>query len=94
MFGGARKAADDNMAALHARYIRLHTRKHASMHLHSHTHKVCDIYCFSTATGFVNAPQCYVIRILPVFLCSTFVAMWPVKNPAELADGPTLYVRC
>ena len=63
---------------LHSGLVRVHARKytpafmfphpHTRTHTEMHTHRpICNTYCFSTASnGSANAPQCYVIRTLPV----------------------------
>jgi hypothetical protein len=45
------------------------TRKHA----HTHTHKYVIFIAFPRKRWFVNAPQCYVIRILLVLLLLIYV---------------------
>jgi hypothetical protein len=70
---GAREAADDYRDALHAGLVRRHARKHSSGHVHPHQHAWA---CSLTRTQrnikyfllFHNAPQCYVIRTLPLLL--------------------------
>jgi hypothetical protein len=38
-------------------------------HTHTHTHRICNTYCLYPANnGCTNAPQCYIIRTLPVLL--------------------------
>ena len=61
-YGGARGVNWKNDGALHAGLVRLHACKHTPApvhpHLHSHTHthththilRICNTYCFSTAT--------------------------------------------
>ena len=46
----------------HTVYVRTHPRMHTQT-------EIRNTYCFSTTNnGFVHAPQCYVIRKLPLFL--------------------------
>jgi hypothetical protein len=47
---------------------RLHPCTHAPLAPHKHARaEICNTYCFSTGNnGLMNAPQCYVIRTLPV----------------------------
>ena len=63
-------AADDYGCALHAGLVRIHARKHTLAPVHStYTHTHTNMYyllLFHYNSGFVNAPQCYVIRMLPV----------------------------
>ena len=60
----------DKQGYMHARaYTRPRARPHARARAHTHTHtQMSNIYCFSTATitGERNAPQCYIVLILPV----------------------------
>jgi hypothetical protein len=49
-----------------ARWIRVH----ACTHAHTHTHKYA-ILVFHSNSCFVNAPQCYIIRTLPLFYLVT-----------------------
>jgi hypothetical protein len=43
---------------------------------------------FNGNNGYVNAPQCYVIRTLPVFLCSLFEGFFDVfKRVVAFSDG-------
>jgi hypothetical protein len=61
-------------AALHAGLVRLHAPLHPPPpHTHTHT-EICNIYCFPTATitSWI-APQCYVIRTLPLVLDVTML---------------------
>jgi len=60
------QATDDcGACALHGGYLRLHT------HTHTHTHSLNMQYSllFHYNNGYANAPQCYVIRTLPVASC-------------------------
>jgi hypothetical protein len=52
-------------------------RAHA--HTHTHTHKVCNLLLFHGNNDFENAPQCCVIRTLPVLLYHIFGAKYNVK---------------
>jgi hypothetical protein len=51
------RATDDNVAHAHCM---LDTEGYR------HTVKICNTYCFILQQWFLNAPQCYVIRTLPV----------------------------
>ena len=52
---------------------RMHTPTRSGTHIHSHTRKHARtgqyvILIFHNNNGLVNAPQCYVVRTLPVLL--------------------------
>jgi hypothetical protein len=59
------------LARLYAR-IRTRTPMHPGTHMHARTHARASMYThtlrFHDSNGFVNAPQCYVIRTLPMLL--------------------------
>ena len=75
---------------LHSR-THMHTSPHPGTHTHAsiragactqthtHTHKVCNLLLFHGNNDFENAPQCYVIRTLPVLLYHIFGAKYNVK---------------
>ena len=49
-----------------------HSRARAATHIrvrmHTHTHTHTEIFSVCDDSGFVNAPQCYVTRTVPVLL--------------------------
>ena len=74
--GGAREDADGNMTGRgHTPASMQHTdtltQAHATKHnvaiASTHT-KTCKTLLFNSNNGFVKAPQCYVVRALPLLL--------------------------
>ena len=57
-YSGAGHRWQYGACALHAGYLRLQT----------HTHNMQDIILFHGNKGYANAPQCHVIRTVPVLL--------------------------
>jgi hypothetical protein len=54
-------------------YVHAHALGYPDARTQARTHRpISNTYCFSAATMFVNAPQCYVIRALPVLLRTYF----------------------
>ena len=66
----------------------LHAHSHAPGHTHARTHAHLFIYLlfFHGNNAFVNAPQCYVIRTLPVLLIFWFIC--PVTE--TVSSGSTI----
>ena len=63
------------LARLYAR-MRVHTPTRPGTHMHAQTN--ISYLLLSHNNGFVNAPQCYVIRTLPGWFM--FVLHYPVLN--------------
>ena len=63
---------------LHARYLRLQIHTHT----HTHTQVVWYALLFHRKDGCTNAPQCYVIRTLPV-LCTVYLLRNTLTSKTE-----------
>jgi hypothetical protein len=62
-YGRGRQATDDNILRC-MRFACWVTA--ARTHTHTHTHRICNTFFFHGNNGHANAPQCNVIRTLPV----------------------------
>ena len=88
--GTAGRATDDNIAR-RMRFACWITKPLHTPHTHTHTHRIYNTYCFSTATiVFANAPQYYVIlRCLSSYKIGT---IHYISNGAYILDAKC--VRC
>ena len=66
------------LATLHA-LIRTHTPTRPGINMHARTHGSVSNIAFPRQQRFANAPQCYVIRTLPILF--SFMA---INKPFEL----------
>jgi hypothetical protein len=62
---------------------------HPQPHAYART-QIFNTYCFSTATGSANAPQCYVIQCLTCTYCPTWSSSAPLLLRLKRCDTVTL----
>jgi hypothetical protein len=69
--------------AIHA-YVHSHAHALGHTYTHTHTHKYVIFIAFARQQWFANAPQCYVIRTLCIFLSTTFNVYLQKMHASEL----------